>query len=42
MQIFETKHPKTNQPSLGAGTSTFEKKEFNTPTAGKITLKELE
>jgi hypothetical protein len=34
--------PKTNQPSVGVGTSTTEKNEFTTPTAGKITLEELE
>jgi hypothetical protein len=34
--------PKTNQPSVGAGTSTTEKYESTTPTAGKITLEELE
>jgi hypothetical protein len=27
--------PKTNQPSVGAGTSTTEKYESTTPTAGK-------
>ena len=31
--------PKTNPPSVGAGTSTTES---TTPTAGKITLEELE
>ena len=31
--------PKTNQPSLGASTSTFE---LTTPTTGKVTLEELE
>jgi hypothetical protein len=34
--------PKTNQPSVGAGTSSTEKNESTTPTAGKITLEELE
>jgi hypothetical protein len=34
--------PKTNPPSVGAGTSTTEKYESTTPTAGKITLEELE
>jgi hypothetical protein len=34
--------PKTNQPYVGAGTSTIEKYESTTPTAGKITLEELE
>jgi hypothetical protein len=34
--------PKTNQPSVGAGTSTTEKYKSITPTAGKITLEELE
>ena len=34
--------PKTNQPSVGVGTSTTEKYESTTPTARKITLEELE
>jgi hypothetical protein len=34
--------PKTNQPSIGEGTSTTEKYESTTQTAGKITLEELE
>jgi hypothetical protein len=34
--------PKTNQPSVGEGTSTTEKHESTTPTAGKNTLEELE
>jgi len=34
--------PKTNQPFVGAGTSTTEKYKSTTPTAGKITLEELE
>jgi hypothetical protein len=34
--------PKTNQPSVGAGTSTTKKNESIIPTAGKITLEELE
>jgi hypothetical protein len=33
---------KTNPPSVGEGTSTIEKYESTTPTAGKITLEELE
>ena len=34
--------PKTNQPSIGVGTSTTERNESITPTTGKITLEELE
>ena len=34
--------PKTNQPSVGAGTSTTEKYESTKPIARKITLEELE
>ena len=34
--------PKTNQPSVGSGTSTIEKYESTTPIARKITLEELE
>jgi hypothetical protein len=37
--LKKKKNPKTNPPSVGAGTSTTES---TTPTAGKITLEELE
>ena len=33
--FFKQKPPKPNQPSMGAGTSTSEKKKCTTPTAGK-------
>jgi hypothetical protein len=37
--LKQTPPPKTNPPSVGAGTSTTES---TTPTVGKITLEELE
>ena len=40
--FLKQNHPKTNQPYVGAGTYTTEKYESTTPTAGKITLEELE
>jgi hypothetical protein len=40
--FLKQKPPKTNQPFVGAGTSTTKKYESTTPTAGKITLEELE
>ena len=40
--FFKQNPPKTKQPSVGVGTSTTKKNEFTTPTAGKITLEELE
>ena len=41
-RFLKQNHPKTNQPSLGAGTSISEKKELTTPTTGKFALEELE
>jgi hypothetical protein len=41
-RFLKQKPPKTNQPSMGSGTSTTEKNKFTTPAAGKFTLEELE